>query len=275
MLKPCYSPGMRKLVTATKPGLLLSRRNVLVSSAATLILGGCDRLSESPTFQQMLTGAEKLTYRSQRTLIGRRALAREFAQADISERFKANGSQDPNNLPPEYMELAGDGYANWRLQVDGLVMNPMSFSLADLRALSARTQITRHDCVEGWSAIGSWTGPPLSAVLDRVGLRAEARFIVFHCADEVLRYIEGRDTYYESIDLIDAYHSQTILAYEMNGQPLPLKHGAPLRLRVERQLGYKMAKFITRIEAVDRFDTIRGGNGGYWEDNGYEWYAGI
>jgi DMSO/TMAO reductase YedYZ molybdopterin-dependent catalytic subunit len=266
---------MKRLLTVPRPRLVMSRRNVLVSGAATLILGGCDRLAESPTFQQMLTGAEGLTYRSQRTLIGRQTLAREFTEADISVRFKANGSQDPNNLPPGYPDMAENGFADWRLQVDGLVMNPMSFSLADLRALNARTQITRHDCVEGWSAIGKWSGPPLSAVLDRVVLRPEARFIVFHCADETLRYIEGRDTYYESIDLIDAFHPQTILAYEMNGQPLPLKHGAPLRLRVERQLGYKMAKFITRIEAVDRFDNIRGGGGGYWEDNGYEWYAGI
>jgi DMSO/TMAO reductase YedYZ molybdopterin-dependent catalytic subunit len=251
----------------TKKRLLLNRRKVLVGSAATLILGGCDRLASSPTFQQMLWSAEGLTYRSQRSLISRQALAREYTEADISVRFKANGSQDPYNLPPEYMDLAQDGYTGWRLQVGGLVMNPMSFSLADLRALNARTQITRHDCVEGWSAIGSWSGPPLSAVLDRVGLRPEARFIVFHCADEVLRYIEGTDSYYESIDLIDAFHPQTILAYEMNG--------APLRLRLERQLGYKMAKFIGRIEAVDRFDNIRGGRGGYWEDSGYEWYAGI
>jgi DMSO/TMAO reductase YedYZ molybdopterin-dependent catalytic subunit len=255
--------------------LLLTRRQLVVSSAATLMLGGCDRLAASPTFQQMLLGAEGLTYRSQRRLIGRTALAREFSEADISERFKANGSQDPNNLPPGYTEMEQNGYADWRLEVGGLVMRPARFSLVDLRALSARTQITRHDCVEGWSAIGKWTGPPLSAVLDRVGLRPAARFIVFHCADEVLRYIDGSQPYYESIDLIDAFHPQTILAYEMNGAPLPLKYGAPLRLRVERQLGYKMAKFITRIEAVERFDNIRGGNGGYWEDNGYEWYAGI
>jgi DMSO/TMAO reductase YedYZ molybdopterin-dependent catalytic subunit len=264
-----------RTLAVTQKRLLISRRKVLVGSAATLILGACDRVASSPTFQQVLQSAEGLTYRSQRSLIGRQALAREYTAADISVRFKANGSQDPYNLPPGYMDLAQDGYAAWRLQVGGLVMNPMSFSLADLRALNARTQITRHDCVEGWSAIGSWGGPPLSAVLDRVGLRPEARFIVFHCADEVLRYIEGRDTYYESIDLIDAFHPQTILAYDMNGAPLKLEHGAPLRLRVERQLGYKMAKFITRIEAVDRFDNIRGGRGGYWEDAGYEWYAGI
>ena len=271
----CYPARMHRGFASAKPGLLLNRRQLVISGAATLILSGCDRLAASPTFQQMLAGAENLSYRSHRTLIGRTALAREYAEADISPRFKANGSQDPNNLPPGYADLASDGYAGWRLEVGGLVTNPAQFSLAELRALPARTQITRHDCVEGWSAIGSWSGPPLSAVLDRVGLRPEARFIVFHCADETLRYIEGRDTYYESIDLIDAFHPQTILAYEMNGAPLPLRHGAPLRVRVERQLGYKMAKFITRIEAVDRFDNIRGGNGGYWEDNGYEWYAGI
>ena len=264
-----------RTLAVTEKRLLISRRKVLVGSAATLILGGCDRMASSTTFQQVLRSAEGLTYRSQRSLIGRQALAREYTPADISVRFKANGSQDSNSLPPGYPEMAEAGFPDWRLQVNGLVMNPMSFSLADIRALDARTQITRHDCVEGWSAIGSWSGPPLSAVLDRVGLRPEARFIVFHCVDEVLRYIEGLDTYYESIDLIDAFHPQTILAHEMNGQPLPLKHGAPLRVRVERQLGYKMAKFLTRIEAVDRFDNIRDGRGGYWEDTGYEWYAGI
>src|SRR5258706_5686390 len=254
--------------------LVLSRRGLLGGSAA-LILGGCDRLSRAPTFQQFLATAEGLTYRVQRTLIGRESLAREFSAKDIAKTFRANGSQDTYNLPPEHLELAQDNYAGWRLQVDGLVSRPASFSLADLRALGPRTQITRHDCVEGWSCIGSWNGPPLSAVLDRVGLRPEARFILFHCADEQLRYLDGSHTYYESIDLVDAFHPQTILAYELNGAPLPLANGAPLRLRVERQLGYKMAKFITRIEAVDRFDRIRGGRGGYWEDEGYEWYAGI
>jgi DMSO/TMAO reductase YedYZ molybdopterin-dependent catalytic subunit len=256
-------------------GLLLSRRQLLVSSAATLMLGGCDRLSASPTFQQFLASAERLTYGSHRTLIGRGALAREFSPKDISKIFHPNGSQDAYNLSPQHLEFAHDNYARWRLQVGGLVKSPASFSLDELRALGARTQITRHDCVEGWSCIGSWTGPPLSAVLGRVGLLPEARFIVFYCADEQLRYMDGNRTYYESIDLVDAFHPQTILAYEMNGAPLPLAYGAPLRLRVERQLGYKMAKFITRIEAVNRLDNIRGGKGGYWEDEGYEWYAGI
>ena len=258
-----------------KPGLLFSRRHFLVSGAASLALGGCDRLSAAPSFQQILAAAERLSYGAQRSLFPRTALAPEFSPRDVSRNFRPNGAQDGYNLAPEYLEHAKDNYARWRLQVDGLVMRPASFSLAELRAMGSRTQITRHDCVEGWSCIGRWTGTPLSAVLERVVLRPEARFIVFHCADEQLRYQDGAHTYYESIDLIDAFHPQTILAYELNGAALPLANGAPLRLRVERQLGYKMAKFIARIEAVDRFDNIRDGHGGYWEDAGYEWYAGI
>ena len=258
-----------------KPGLQLNRRKLVVSGAATLILGGCDRLNEAPTFRQLLASAEGLSYRAQRLIMPRAALAPEYSAKDISKVFKPNGSQEIYNLPPQYAEYAKDGYASWRLQVDGLVNRPAKFSLADVRALKARIQITRHDCVEGWSCIGQWSGPPLSAVLDIVGLRPEARFIVLHCADEVLRYVDGEHSYYESIDLIDAFHPQTILAYEMNGAPVPLANGAPVRLRVERQLGYKMAKYISRIEAVDRFDKIRQGKGGYWEDDGYEWYAGI
>ena len=252
-----------------------NRRQLLAGGAASLVLGGCDRLSSSPTFQQFLAAAEGLSYRAQRLIVPRSALAPEFRAGDISKNFRPNGSQDIYNLPPAWADLRADSYATWRLEVDGLVLKPAKFSLADLRALNARTQITRHDCVEGWSCVGKWTGAPLSVILNRVGLKSEARFIVFHCADEVLRYIDGSHSYYESIDLIDAFHPQTILAYEMNGAPLPLANGAPLRLRVERQLGYKMAKFITRIEAVDRLDTLRGGKGGYWEDDGYEWYAGI
>jgi len=161
--------------------------------------------------------------------------------------------RNARHLPPGYVDLAQSGFGDWRLQVDGLVMRPTSFSLDDIRALPARTQITRHDCVEGWSCIGSWTGAPLSTILDTVGLRPEARFIIFHCADELPRYVRGDSPFYESIDLIDAFHPQTILAYEMNGVPLLLAHGAPLRLRVERQLGYKMAKFLRRVEVLERF----------------------
>ena len=262
---------------ANRSGLFSRRRFVAASLAGTagVVLGGCDRLSAAPTFRKFLAGAEGVTQRVHRALLWRGALAREYRAEDISSTFRANGSQDASSLPPEYSELARGGFADWRLVVGGLVMRPTSFSLADLRALPARTQITRHDCVEGWSCIGGWTGPQLSAVLDRVGLRPEARFIVFHCADELPRYRDGATHFYESIDLIDAFHPQTILAHEMNGAPLPFAHGAPLRVRVERQLGYKMAKFLTRIEVVDHLDHIGRGNGGTWEDDGYEWYAGI
>lgn len=257
---------------------LFSRRRFLAAGAAgttALVFGGCDRLSAAPTFREFLTSTEGLTERVQRALLWRGALAREYSVADISNPFRANGSQDASSLPPEYIALARSGFDDWRLEVNGLVMRPARFSLADLRALPARTQITRHDCVEGWSCIGSWTGPQLSTVLERVGLRPNARFIVFRCADERPRYVRGVDLYYESMDLVDAFHPQTILAYEMNGAPLPLAHGAPLRLRLERQLGYKMAKFLTRIEVVDRFAHLGRGHGGTWEDDGYEWYAGI
>ena len=147
----------------------------------------------------------------------------------------------------------------------------MKLSLSDLRALPSRSQITRHDCVEGWSAIGKWTGVPLSEVLAAVQPHPQARYVVFYCADTM----DDGARYYESVDLDDAYHPQTILAYGLNGKPLPIANGAPLRVRIERQLGYKMAKYIMRIELVDTFRTIADGGGGYWEDRGYEWYAGI
>ena len=151
----------------------------------------------------------------------------------------------------------------------------MELSLADLRALPARTQITRHDCVEGWSAIGQWTGAPLSLVLKAAGMKPNARFVVFHCADDLDNSTDGSGVYYESIDLIDAFHPQTILAYQMNGKPLAVEHGAPVRMRIERQLGYKHAKYVMRVEIVDSLGRIGMGRGGYWEDRGYEWYAGI
>jgi DMSO/TMAO reductase YedYZ molybdopterin-dependent catalytic subunit len=141
--------------------------------------------------------------------------------------------------------------------------------------MPARTQVTQHNCDEGWTAIGQWTGVPLANVLRQAGLKPEARYIVFHCLDEMVRTSDRSGFYYESIDLFDAFHPQTILAYAMNGSALPVRHGAPLRLRVERHVGYKHAKFITRIEAVERLDRIGRGKGGFWEDRGYQWYGGI
>ena len=126
----------------------------------------------------------------------------------------------------------------------------------------------------GWSAIAGWTGVQLSRVLSLAGLKSNAKYVVFHCADSMDNG-PSDSTYYESVDLDDAYHPQTILAYDLNDAALPMSNGAPLRARIERQLGYKHAKYVMRIELVDSFDKIRGGNGGYWEDLGYEWYAGI
>jgi DMSO/TMAO reductase YedYZ molybdopterin-dependent catalytic subunit len=141
--------------------------------------------------------------------------------------------------------------------------------------MPARTQITRHDCVEGWSAIGQWTGVQLGRVLALAGPLPQARAVVFRCADALGGSEDDRGLYYESIDFFDAYHPQTILAWAMNGKPLSVAHGAPLRLRVERQLGYKQAKYVMRLQLVDRVDQIAGGKGGFWEDRGYAWYAGI
>ena len=251
---------------------MISRRKFIGSitlGAGGLVLSGCDRLDASPKFRGALRSAEGLTMRAQRLVVDRAALAREFSEADMSPIFRMNGTRMPDT--PEYQAHLAEGFANWRLKVDGLVRKPLTLSLAQLRSLPTRTQITRHDCVEGWSAIGKWHGVPLGMLLQAAGLRDEARYIVFHCADRF-----GATSYYESIDLIDAFHPQTILAWGMNGQLLPVGHGAPLRLRVERQLGYKHAKYVMRVQAVESLASVYGGRGGYWEDsNDYEWYAGI
>jgi DMSO/TMAO reductase YedYZ molybdopterin-dependent catalytic subunit len=201
----------------------------------------------------------------------RKAMAQEFTVNDRSPHFRSNGTAVPGN--PEYQALAKSGFVGYRLQVGGLVERPMSLSLADLRALPSRIQTTRHDCVEGWSAIATWKGARLGSLLEEVRPRPNARYVVFHCADPMEE--DGTSPYYESIDMEDAFHPQTLLAYELNDEPLPVANGAPLRLRLERQLGYKMAKYVMRIELVEDFSAIGDGKGGYWEDQGYEWYAGI
>ncbi|MDR6852915.1 DMSO/TMAO reductase YedYZ molybdopterin-dependent catalytic subunit [Sphingomonas sp. BE123] len=247
---------------------LITRRNLIVAGAGSL-LAGCDRVGKSEAGRDILFKAEAVHRSLQRVITNRNALAREFSPDDLSPRFRANGTRSPRT--PEYMALAANRFSDWRLRVDGLVARPLSLSLADLRAMPQRAQITRHDCVEGWSAIGKWQGPKLSAILDAAGLRDSARYLVFHCADS----LRG-GAYYESIDLIDAFHPQTILAWAMNDRILPIAHGAPVRLRVERQLGYKHAKYVMRVEAVVSLEGIGRGKGGYWEDVAdYEWYAGI
>lgn len=254
----------------------LDRRALLNGAVATLGalgLGACDRLTTDPAVADILGRTEGLTRRAQRLIQPRGALAREFPASAISRDFRANGSLRPASTT--YAAHEANGFADWRIEVGGLVERPLSISLTELRARPGRAQITRHDCVEGWSSIGKWTGARLGPILAEAGLKPEARYIVFYCADQLDPAPDGSGFYYESIDLIDAFHPQTILAYAMNDQPLPVAHGAPVRLRVERQLGYKHAKYVTRIEAVADFRHIAGGKGGFWEDRGYEWYAGV
>ncbi len=252
----------------------LTRRGLmkrLVAGAGILVLSGCDRLSQTTWFPRVLGLGEKATYKIQRLVVPRKAMAQEFPPTDLSPQFRSNGTSMPDN--PTYRALAAKGFADYRLEITGLVERPMGLSLAEIREFPNRTQITRHDCVEGWSAIGKWKGARLGALLEAAHLLPTARYIVFHCADPMEE--GGTSPYYESVDLEDAFHPQTILAYDLNDKPLPIENGAPLRLRLERQLGYKMAKYVMRLEIVEEFSRIAGGKGGYWEDQGYEWYAGI
>ena len=251
---------------------MTDRRSFLrlaIGGAASLVLAGCDRISESSWGPKVLNKAQGLNRRVQALLAPSSAMAKEYTEADLSPVFRSNGTAMPTT--PAYQALLANGFRDYRLQVGGLVDRPMSFSIDDLKQIEQVAQITRHDRVEGWSAIGKWHGTRLSHVLDKVGVQAKARYVVFHCYDEM----DPGEPYYESVDIPEARHPQTLLAWGLNDQPLPIKNGAPLRLRVSRQLGYKQAKYIARIELVDSFAHIAGGNGGYWEDYGYEWYAGI
>ncbi|OYW44405.1 MAG: molybdopterin-binding protein [Sphingomonadales bacterium 32-68-7] len=246
----------------------MKRRSVLAGIAAAFT-AGCTKIGETDTFRGLVDGAETLHRGAHRLVGGRRPMAREFTVADLSPDFRGNGTIA---IPTDaYQAQLAAGFPAWRLAVTGLVERPLSLSLDHLQALPQRTQITRHDCVEGWSAIGQWTGPRLATILQMARLREDARYIVFRCADTLAGV-----PYYESCDLDDALHPQTLIAHRLNGEPLPEKNGAPLRLRIERQLGYKHAKYLTGIEAVASLDGIGQGGGGYWEDRaGYQWYGGI
>jgi DMSO/TMAO reductase YedYZ molybdopterin-dependent catalytic subunit len=259
--------------------LRISRRRLLGLGGAglsSIALGGCDLFDglgdRNGGARGFLATANDLTYRVQRLLIGRDALAPEYAQSEIRQGQRPNGSTDPKSA--EYLALKDTDFADYRLKLTGLVETPKSYSLAELRNMPSRTQITRHDCVEGWSCIAKWTGTPLSRVLDEVKLKPAARYLVFHCYDN-MGSRSGQVYYYESCDLIDARHPQTILAYGLNDAALPVANGAPMRVRIERALGYKQPKYVHTIEAVSGFAHIGRGKGGYWEDRGYDWYGGI
>lgn len=250
---------------------LLTRR-ALVTGAATgagLLLSGCDQLGHNETFRSILFKEDLAHWRLQRALSSHYSLAKEFSEADMSPIFRQNGTLNPGT--PAYAASAANNFADWRLKVDGLVDQPLDLSMAQIKSMPARTQITRHDCVEGWSAIGKWHGPMLGTILNAAKVKSSARFVIFHCAD----LYHGKP-YYASLDMFDAFHPQTILAFAMNNAPLAVGHGAPLRLRAERHLGYRQAKYVMRVQAVPSLDGIYGGQGGYWEDNvDYDTYSGI
>jgi DMSO/TMAO reductase YedYZ molybdopterin-dependent catalytic subunit len=251
-----------------KSNRLITRRRAIITGLAAV--GGLvvSRYAKDlpDTHGNLLRVGDNLTYAAQRALLSSQSLAREYSHADITS-FPAIGTTNPgaaeaSALSEEYRRLQSGGFADWQLSVEGSVARPRTFSLAELKQLPSRTQITRHTCEEGWAAIGQWTGVPLSSVLDAVGIRPSARYVLFHSFDD----------WADSIDMIDALHPQTLLAYGMNGRDLPIPHGAPVRLRVERQLGYKSMKFLRRIVVTDTFED--GGDKGNIQ-NGWSWYTGI
>lgn len=261
--------------------LILNRRRLLgfgAAGASSLILSGCDQFDflarRDDPVRNFLERANELTYAAQRALVPDQALAREYAESEIRQGQRPNGSTDPRDVK-EYADLVSTNFADYRLSVTGLVETPLSFTLDELRNMPARSQITRHDCVEGWSCIAKWSGTQLGAVLDQAKPKASARFVVYHCYDQMGGGLSAPENYYESSDLIDAYHPQTILAYGLNDKTLPIANGAPVRIRIERALGYKQPKYVHTIELVESFAQFGMGKGGYWEDHGYDWYGGI
>ena len=245
------------------------RRRLFLASGGAAALAGCasvnNALNDNATIQRILHVAEPLNH----AVIGTHGLAQTYRDSDVDRDFRVNGFEPPGDSA--YQTLARGGFASYKLVVDGALEHPQNFTLAELRALQSLTQITRHDCVEGWSAIGKWSGVPLARLIGLVKPTPKARYVIFHCLD----HAPDGTPYYESLDLHQAAHPQAILALDLNERPLDVDHGAPVRLRVPTQLGYKSAKWINRIELADSFASIGGGRGGYWEDQNYEWYAGI
>jgi len=261
--------------------LILNRRRLLglgAASAGSLVLAGCDQFDflgqRNNEVRDFLERANQLTYSAQRALVGEQALAKEFSESEIRQGQRPNGSTDPRNIEL-YRDLEASGFAAYKLRITGLVETPKEYSLAELQNMPARTQITRHDCVEGWSCIAKWSGVPLSRLLDEAKVQPTAKFVVYHCYDQMGGGLSAPEAYYTSSDLIDAFHPQTIAAYGLNGSALPVSNGAPVRIRIERALGYKQPKYVHTIELVDSFAKFGMGQGGYWEDHGYDWYGGI
>jgi len=241
-----------------KPTKIITRRQAIVTALAGMsgsFLAQCTR-PMPPTFGNILRMGDNVTYLAQRTLLPGQSLVKEYRFGDISS-MPATGTTNPAQFSEAYDKLLKNAFSDWRLNIEGLVSRPGGLSLDDLKKFPSRTQITKHHCEEGWTAIAQWTGVPLSSILQHVGIQEHARFINFHSYDEWI----------DSIDLVDAFHPQTILAYGMNGKTLPVPHGAPVRLRIERQIGFKSMKYIRKIEVTE--DNVGFG------DIGWAWYNGI
>jgi DMSO/TMAO reductase YedYZ molybdopterin-dependent catalytic subunit len=232
-------------------------------SGVGLAVNAADRFGLIPPDHYGAFGVgETLTYAAQRVLTSGHSLAREFDRSQISPVAPVNGRAPQQD---SYQRHVATSFADWRLPIDGLVARPMSISLADLEALPSRSQITLQACEEGWSFIAEWAGAPLSSVLESVGVAPRAKYVFFFAYDD----------WFESIDMADALHPQTLLAHTMNGEPLPLDHGAPARLKLPRQLGYKNLKYLSRITVTDTVADVGDGLGGGAPEAGYSWYAGI
>jgi DMSO/TMAO reductase YedYZ molybdopterin-dependent catalytic subunit len=245
-------------------------RHAFIGLVAASSLTGCARIATSlnrnETVRRILMAPERLNL----ALIGSgQPLAREYMPNDVSSDFRQNGFDPPSSS--QYQRWSEDGWRGFTLRVEGLVERPASYDLATLRhKFVRRSQITRHDCVEGWSVIGKWSGVLVADLLADCGVKQLGRYVVFHSMDD-----DGSgNRYYESLDMRQAAHPQAVLAYHLNDRAIPVKNGAPLRLKVPTQLGYKSAKYVQRIEVVASLGGPLG-QGGYWEDRGYEWYAGI
>jgi len=249
----------------------MSRRKLITTGLATVAgasgLGVAAKLAARyglmPPDSKGLYGAgETLTYAAQR-LLGRHALAREFAPNQISSYPFANAV---DRLGDQFQRLQQGAFANWRLALDGMVARPALFSLAELKSFPSRTQITEIACEEGWSYIAEWKGVPLSRLMDLVGALPQVRYVF---------YRSFQPDWYESIDMADALHPQTLVTYSMNGGELPVGFGGPLRLRVPRQLGYMSVKYITHLTLSDSLKKLGQGMGSAAAEGGYAWYAGI
>jgi DMSO/TMAO reductase YedYZ molybdopterin-dependent catalytic subunit len=246
----------RKLITA---GLVATAGASGIAVAAKL----AGRYGLVPPDARGLYGpGETLTYAAQR-LLTRHSLAREFPPSQISKEPFANEVAPLGN---EFEKLQEGAFADWRLVAEGMVSRPTSFSLAELKSFPSRTQITMIGCEEGWSYIAEWKGVPLSHILDLIGAAPQVRYVVYNSI---------QPDWWESIDMADALHPQTVIAYGMNGGELPVGFGGPLRMRVSRQLGYKNVKYITRLNLTDSLKPFGKGMGSASPESGYAWYAGI